>query len=81
VIARRKREIIERECFGLIEFVEPGHDFRVVGGIEGVKAELQRIAARSGKATPAASRWGCCSPGRWARARPSSPRRSPRNRV
>jgi len=45
VIARRKREIIERECFGLIEFVEPGHDFRVVGGIEGVKAELQRIAA------------------------------------
>jgi transitional endoplasmic reticulum ATPase len=44
IIARRKREIIERECYGLIEFVEPGHDFRVVGGIEGVKAELQRIA-------------------------------------
>lgn len=44
VIARRKREIIERECFGLIEFVEPRHDFRVVGGIEGVKVELQRIA-------------------------------------
>jgi transitional endoplasmic reticulum ATPase len=44
IIARRKREIIERECFGLIEMVEPQHDFRVVGGIEGVKAELQRIA-------------------------------------
>ena len=44
VIARRKREIIERECYGLIEFVEPSHDFRVVGGIEGVKTELQRIA-------------------------------------
>jgi SpoVK/Ycf46/Vps4 family AAA+-type ATPase len=44
VIARRKREIIERECYGLIEFVEPQHDFRVVGGIEGVKTELQRIA-------------------------------------
>jgi transitional endoplasmic reticulum ATPase len=44
VIARRKREIIERECFGLIEMVEPQHDFRVVGGIEGVKDELQRIA-------------------------------------
>jgi hypothetical protein len=44
LIAHRKREIIERECYGLIEFVEPGHDFRVVGGIEGVKAELQRIA-------------------------------------
>jgi SpoVK/Ycf46/Vps4 family AAA+-type ATPase len=44
IIARRKREIIERECYGLIEFVEAKHDFRVVGGIEGVKAELQRIA-------------------------------------
>jgi len=44
VIARRKREIIERECYGLIEFVESQHDFRVVGGIEGVKTELQRIA-------------------------------------
>ena len=44
IIARRKREIIERECYGLIEFVEPKHDFKVVGGIEGVKTELQRIA-------------------------------------
>ena len=44
IIARRKREIIERECYGLIEFVEAKHDFRVVGGIEGVKVELQRIA-------------------------------------
>lgn len=44
VISRRKREIIERECYGLIEFVEPHHDFRVVGGIEGVKTELGRVA-------------------------------------
>src|SRR5262249_26296480 len=44
VIARPKREIVEREGFGLVEMVEPQHDFRVVGGIEGVKAELQRIA-------------------------------------
>jgi transitional endoplasmic reticulum ATPase len=44
IITRRKREIIERECYGLIEFVEPHHDFRVVGGIEGVKTELSRIA-------------------------------------
>jgi SpoVK/Ycf46/Vps4 family AAA+-type ATPase len=44
IIARRKREIIERECYGLIEFVEAKHDFRVVGGIQGVKDELQRIA-------------------------------------
>jgi SpoVK/Ycf46/Vps4 family AAA+-type ATPase len=44
VIFRRKREIIERECFGLIEFVEPGHDFSVVGGIEEVKQDLLSIA-------------------------------------
>ncbi len=44
LIARRKREIIERECFGLIEFVEPAHDFSVVGGIDEVKKELLAIA-------------------------------------
>ncbi len=44
LISRRKREIIERECFGLIEFVEPGHDFSIVGGIEEVKKELLAIA-------------------------------------
>jgi hypothetical protein len=44
LLARRKREIIERECFGLIEFVEPAHDFSVVGGIDEVKRELLSIA-------------------------------------
>jgi AAA+ superfamily predicted ATPase len=44
LIGKRKREIIERECFGLIEFVEPAHDFSVVGGIEEVKKELMSIA-------------------------------------
>lgn len=44
LIGKRKREVIERECFGLIEFVEPAHDFSVVGGIEEVKKELATIA-------------------------------------
>ena len=44
LIGRRKREIIERECFGLVEFVEPKHDFSVVGGMEEVKRELGAIA-------------------------------------
>jgi SpoVK/Ycf46/Vps4 family AAA+-type ATPase len=44
LIARRKREIIERECFGLVEFVEPGHGFDVVGGMEEVKKDLLVIA-------------------------------------
>jgi transitional endoplasmic reticulum ATPase len=44
LIFKRKREIIERECFGLIEFVEPAHDFSVVGGIDEVKKELLLVA-------------------------------------
>jgi transitional endoplasmic reticulum ATPase len=44
LIARRKREILERECFGLVEFVAPEHGFEVVGGMEEVKKELTLIA-------------------------------------
>jgi len=44
LIYARKREIIERECFGLVEFVDPGHDFSVVGGIDAVKKDLLAIA-------------------------------------
>ena len=53
LIARRKREIIERECFGLVEFVEPDHGFEVVGGMEEVKKDLNVIASaiREGQRT------------------------------
>jgi SpoVK/Ycf46/Vps4 family AAA+-type ATPase len=44
LIAKRKREILERECFGLIEFVEPQHGFEVVGGMDEVKKDLMVIA-------------------------------------
>jgi AAA+ superfamily predicted ATPase len=44
LIARRKREILERECFGLVEFVEPEHGFEVVGGMDEVKKDLMIIA-------------------------------------
>jgi transitional endoplasmic reticulum ATPase len=44
LIARRKREILERECFGLVEFVEPGHGFEVVGGMDEVKKDLMVLA-------------------------------------
>ncbi|MEE2900870.1 MAG: AAA family ATPase [Myxococcota bacterium] len=40
----RKRKILEKECFGLVEFVEPSHDFSAVGGMEEVKKELLSIA-------------------------------------
>jgi hypothetical protein len=45
LIYQRKREIIERECYGLIEFVQPTHDFSVVGGMEEVKRELLSVAS------------------------------------
>ena len=44
LIARRKREILERECFSLVEFVEPEHGFDVVGGMDEVKKDLLLIA-------------------------------------
>ena len=44
LIASRKREILERECFGLIEFVVPAFGFEVVGGMDEVKKDLLVIA-------------------------------------
>ena len=44
LILVRKREILERECHGLIEFVQSRHGFDAVGGMEGVKKELRAIA-------------------------------------
>ena len=43
-VASRKREIIERECAGLLEFVTPKHGFDQVGGMDEVKRELGRVA-------------------------------------
>jgi len=50
LVSLRKREIIEKECAGLIEFIDPEHDLSAVGGNESIKAELRRIAenVRSG---------------------------------
>lgn len=44
-VSRRKKAIIEQECHGLVEFVEPGHSFDDVGGNEGVKDILMKISA------------------------------------
>ncbi len=44
LVAKAKREIIERECAGLLEFVEPKHGFDAVGGMDEVKRELKRVA-------------------------------------
>ena len=44
VVRKRKRELIEKECSGLIEFVEPSFGLDAVGGNEQIKAELLEIA-------------------------------------
>jgi len=44
LIQARKRELIVKECAGLIEFVEPKHGLSAVGGIDHIKRELQEIA-------------------------------------
>jgi transitional endoplasmic reticulum ATPase len=44
LIAVRKREIIERECYGLVEFVDAAHGFEVVGGMDEIKKDLLVIA-------------------------------------
>ena len=44
MVARHKREIIERECAGILEFVQPKHGFDAVGGMDEVKRELSRVA-------------------------------------
>lgn len=39
-----KKRIIERECYGLVEIVNPDHDFSVVGGLEKIKKVLRNVA-------------------------------------
>ncbi len=45
LVWQRKRELIEKECYGLIEFIESRHNLSAVGGNESIKAELRQIAA------------------------------------
>jgi transitional endoplasmic reticulum ATPase len=43
-VRRRKRELIEKECAGLIEFIESKHGLDAVGGNDYIKGELMDIA-------------------------------------
>ena len=43
-VSRRKKSIIEQECHGLVEFVDPSHDFTHVGGMDRIKEDLMRMA-------------------------------------
>lgn len=43
-VSRKKKSIIEQECHGLVEFVDPEHDFSHVGGMDRLKDDLRRVA-------------------------------------
>ncbi len=43
-VSERKKEIIEQECHGLVEFIPPRHDFTHVGGMARIKRDLNRVA-------------------------------------
>lgn len=45
IIGTRKREIIQRSCGDLIEFLDPSHGLDAVGGYDQIKQELMKIAA------------------------------------
>lgn len=43
-VGRKKKEVIERECMGLVEVIEPGHGFETVGGMDEIKRVLCGVA-------------------------------------
>jgi transitional endoplasmic reticulum ATPase len=43
-VSLRKKSIIEQECHGLVQFVDPEYNFSHVGGLEGLKQDLGRVA-------------------------------------
>ena len=53
LVRRRKREIIEKECAGLIEFVDAKLDLDAVGGNAAIKTELARVAEAIRSGDPA----------------------------
>ena len=44
MLSAKRKEIIENECFGLVELIDPDHGLEVVGGQEKIKELLLRIS-------------------------------------
>ncbi|MEE9398397.1 MAG: AAA family ATPase [Methylococcales bacterium] len=44
LVNQRKKEIIEKECSGLIEFLDPKHDLSAVGGCDHITDDLMVLA-------------------------------------
>jgi ATP-dependent 26S proteasome regulatory subunit len=44
MVSGRKKTVIEQACHGLVEFVDPEHNFSHVGGLKRIKNTLLRVA-------------------------------------
>jgi len=44
LVVTKKKEVIERECLGLVEVIEPDHGFDSVGGMDGIKGLLKGVS-------------------------------------
>jgi SpoVK/Ycf46/Vps4 family AAA+-type ATPase len=63
-LRRIKKEVIESEGLGLLEYVEPKYDLSMVAGMPAVKARLRRAARAIARGNPAAVPMGylVCGP-------------------
>ncbi len=63
-VRRVKKEVIETEGLGLLEYVEPKYDLAMVAGMPAVKARLKRAARAIARGNPAAVPMGylICGP-------------------
>jgi SpoVK/Ycf46/Vps4 family AAA+-type ATPase len=63
-VRRIKKEVIETEGLGLLEYVEPRHDLSMVAGMAAVKERLRRAARAIARGNPAAVPMGylVCGP-------------------
>jgi SpoVK/Ycf46/Vps4 family AAA+-type ATPase len=64
LVRRTKKEVIEAEGLGLLEYVEPKYDLSMVAGMPAVKERLQRAARAIARGNPAAVPMGylVCGP-------------------
>ncbi len=64
VVRRVKKEVIETEGLGLLEYVEPKYDLSMVAGMPAVKERLRRAARAIARGNPAAVPMGylVCGP-------------------
>jgi len=70
-LKEKKKQIIEAEAVGLLEFIESEHDLSAVSGHDFVKKRFRSAARPSARAGSTSCPWAISLPARWAPARAS----------